>query len=73
MDSLKVFAAKVKSSPQIIRKTFASSAYDSYAKVSGEDKLKGKGKYCEMKKLFSLYCWNVPFILEYWKSTHKAV
>jgi len=42
MDSLKVFAAKIKSSPQLIRKTFASSAYDSYAKVSSGDILKGK-------------------------------
>ena len=41
MDSLKVFAAKIKSSPQLIRKTFASSAYDSYAKVSSGDILKG--------------------------------
>ena len=42
MDTLKVFAAKVKSSPQLIRKTFASSEHDSYWKVSQGDKLKGR-------------------------------
>ena len=52
MDSLKVFAAKIKSSPQLIRKTFASSAYDSYAKVSSGDILKGNILWDEESKKF---------------------
>ena len=52
MDSLKVFAAKIKSSPQLIRKTFASSAYDSYAKVSSGDILKGNILWDEESKNF---------------------
>lgn len=41
MDSLKFMAAKVKHSPQVIRKTFASSQ-SPYAKVLEGEKSKGK-------------------------------
>ena len=39
-----MFAAKVKSSPQLVRKTFAASSteYDSYSKVAQGDELKGR-------------------------------
>lgn len=41
MDSLKFVAAKVKHSPQVIRKTFSSS-HSPYAKVLEGEKSKGK-------------------------------
>ena len=41
MDSLKSVASKVKHSPQVIRKTFASSQ-KSYCKVTEGEKSKGK-------------------------------
>ena len=41
MDSLKFVAAKVKHSPQVIRKTFSSS-HSQYAKVLEGEKSKGK-------------------------------
>lgn len=49
-----MFAAKVKSSPQLIRKTFAASLeYDSYSKVSQGDKLKGRANNVRRIRTFS--------------------
>lgn len=42
MDKLRVFAAMVKSSPQLIRKTFAGSEHDTHSKVFQGDELKGR-------------------------------
>ena len=62
MDSLRVLAAKVKSSPQIIRKTFAaSSEYDSYSKVPQGDELKGRANNVRGRKTFSFLLLKCAF------------
>ena len=68
MDSLRVFAAKVKSSPQLIRKTFAaSSEYDSYSKVLQGDKLKGRANNVRWRKTFSF---AAEMCLSFWNSVN---